>query len=120
MNNFFHDGHILEVIAPYEVVAGDGLLRESLFGIATTWAPEGEPVSISTSGVFNLSRQIGDNWKTDEIVYWNDNSRIFTRNTSGAVMIGFAISEAHGHEKPWVRTKLLGYAARQPEPIHGR
>lgn len=68
MNNFIHDGHILEVIAPYEVVAGEGLRRKSLLGIVTTWAREGEPVSISTSGVFDLILQIGDNWKTGEIV----------------------------------------------------
>lgn len=112
MNNFVHDGHILEVIAPYEVMNVDGLLCGSLFGIAASWAQKGDAVSISTAGVFDLKRELTDNWEVGEPIYWNDASKCFTREPSGAVMVGLAVSGTGGHDKPWVRGKLLGFAAR--------
>lgn len=110
MNNFVHDGHIVEVVAPYEVTAGDGLLRGALFGVAASWAPMGEPVSISTAGVFDLKRQLSDDWEIGDPIYWNDSSRIFTREAAGAVMVAIAVAATAGPEKPWVRGKLLGFA----------
>jgi predicted RecA/RadA family phage recombinase len=110
MNNFVHDGHILEVVAPYEVTNGDGLLRGSLFGIAASWAQKGEQVSISTAGVFDLKRQLDDIWEIGDPIYWNDYSKTFTREAAGAVMVGIAIAATAGPEKPWVRGKLLGFA----------
>jgi predicted RecA/RadA family phage recombinase len=112
MNNFIHEGHIIELTAPYEVMAGDGLLRGSLFGIATSWAPQGESVGISTAGVFDLKRRVNEEWEVGEPIYWNDSTRTFTREADGAVMVGLAVSSTSGGNSPWVRGKLLGFAVR--------
>lgn len=110
MNNFVHEGHILEVVAPYEVMSGDGLLQGSLFGIAASWAQKGDPVSISTAGVFDLKRQLEESWEIGDPIYWNDEFKTFTRDSAGAVMVGIAIATTGGPERPWVRGKLLGFA----------
>lgn len=110
MNNFVYDGHILEVVAPYEVMNGDGLLCGSLFGIAASWAQKGEPVSISTTGVFDLKRQLSEDWGIGDPIYWNDWSKSFTREAVGAVMVGIAVAATTGAERPWVRGKLIGFA----------
>jgi len=111
MINFVHDGHRLEIIAPYEVMSGDGVLRGDLFGIATSWAGEGEVVTVSTSGVFDLRRLPDEHWEVGDPIYWNDATKAFTRNPRTAVKIGVAVAPTRGAEHPWVRGKLLGFAA---------
>lgn len=112
MNNFIHEGHVIDVTAPYEVMTGDGLLRGSLFGIARSWAPEGETVGITTAGVFDLKRRPDDHWDVGDPIYWDDCAKTFTREPAGAVMVGLAVSPTNGQGSPWVRGKLLGFAAR--------
>jgi len=112
MNNFVHDGHILELIAPYEIMSGDGLMQGHLFGIARSWSRKGDPVSVSTAGVFDLRRQAEDHWDVGEAIYWNDAARIFTRHEEGAVRIGVAVATTRGSDHPWVRGKLLGFVAQ--------
>jgi predicted RecA/RadA family phage recombinase len=111
MNNFVHEGHFLEVTAPYDVTNGDGLLRGALFGIATSWARQGETVSISTAGVFDLKRGLEEHWEVGEPIYWDDVAKRFTREARGAVMVGFAVCRTRGQDHPWVRGKLIGHAA---------
>ncbi|MFN4142820.1 DUF2190 family protein [Aestuariivirga sp.] len=113
MNNFVHEGHFLEVTAPYDVTSGDGLLRGALFGIATSWARQGETVSISTAGVFDLKRETDEHWEVGEPIYWDDAGKRFTREAKGAVMVGVAVSHTRGQDHPWVRGKLIGHAALQ-------
>lgn len=110
MNNFVHEGNVIEVSAPYEVTGGDGVLRGNLFGIAASWAREGEPVAISTAGVFDLPRDPRHDWAVGEAIYWDDGSRCFTRDAQGAVKVGIAVAPTHGTGHPWVRGKLLGFA----------
>jgi predicted RecA/RadA family phage recombinase len=112
MNNFIHEGHVIQLTAPYEVMAGDGLLCGSLFGIATSWAPQGDSVGITTAGVFDLKRRVDEQWEVGEPIYWNDCTRSFTREPDDAVMVGLAVSSTHGQTGPWVRGKLLGFAVR--------
>lgn len=112
MNNFIHEGHIIHVTAPYEVMTGDGLLRGSLFGIATSWAPQGDSVGITTAGVFDLKRRADEQFEVGDPIYWNDSVKSFTREPDGAVMVGLAVSATCGQDSPWVRGKLLGFAIR--------
>jgi len=114
MNNFVHDGNIIEVSAPYEVMSGDGLLRGALFGIAMSWAREGEAVDISTAGVFDLKRQPDEHWEVGDPIYWNDSRKCFTRDAAGAVLVGLAVSPTSRGDRPWVRGKLLGLAVMAP------
>lgn len=111
MNNFVHDGHILELVAPYEIMNGDGLLQEHLFGIARSWARKGDTVSVSTAGVFDLKRRSEDHWDVGDAIYWNNDAKIFTRGPEGAVRIGVAVATTRGSDHPWVRAKLLGFVA---------
>lgn len=111
MNNFVHAGHSLKVVAPYDVADGDGLLCGALFGIARSWARCGEDVEILTDGVFDLQREADEHWAVGDRVYWDDQSRKFRNAVSGTVMIGVSVVSTRDWSHPWVRAKLLGFAA---------
>lgn len=110
MNNFLHEGTIVEVPAPYEVMAGDGLRLGSLFGIATEWARKGELVAIQTSGVFEVRRPVEMEWSVGDPVYWADATRSFTRHAALAVRVGVAVAPSLGTEHPCVKLKLTVFA----------
>ena len=57
MKNYLQNGHILRVTTPAGGIAsGDALLVGSIFGIAAYSSAEGDPVELSTTGVFQLPK----------------------------------------------------------------
>ena len=53
MKNYLQNGHIVRVTAPAGGIAsGDALIVGSIFGIAAYSSAEGDPVDLSTTGVF--------------------------------------------------------------------
>lgn len=111
MNSFVHQGLNVEIAAPYEVQPGGGVLKGALFGIARTWAQPGDSVEVSTAGVFDLDRDPFEDWYVGDRIYWNDGERRFTNNAHDTVLVGFAVSESTGTERPFCRVKLIGHAA---------
>lgn len=55
MKNYLQNGHIVRVTTPAGGIAsGDALIVGSMFGIAAYSSAEGDPVDLSTAGVFQL------------------------------------------------------------------
>ena len=57
MKNYLQNGHIVRVTTPAGGIAsGDALIVGSIFGIAAYSSAEGDPVELSTTGVFQLPK----------------------------------------------------------------
>lgn len=110
MNNFIHEGNVIEILAPYEVNAGEGIMVGCLFGIATSWTRQGELVSIRTSGVFDLARASHQHWNVGDPILWNRQNRRFESFGGEGLKVAIAIASTHGTDHTWVRGKLVGHA----------
>lgn len=108
MNNYVHEGAVIDIVAPYEVEAGQGVLMGDLFGIATSWACQGEQLTIRLNGVFDLLRSMDQDWNVGDPIYWDHAERRFVGNGLGNKKVAVAIASTHGTMQPWVRGKLLG------------
>jgi predicted RecA/RadA family phage recombinase len=71
MNNFVHKGNTLELVAPYDVVSGGGLLVGNIFGVASTDALSGTAVNADVMGVFDLAKDASV-FAPGDYVYWDD------------------------------------------------
>lgn len=103
MNNFIHEGNVIEILAPYEVDAGEGVMVGCLFGIATSWARQGEVVSIRTTGVFDLPRTTHQNWNVGDPILWDPQSRRFESFEGAGLKVAIAVASTHGTDHMWVR-----------------
>ena len=57
MQNYIQNGHIVRVTTPAGGIAsGDPLIVGSIFGVAAYSSAEGDPVELSTTGVFQLPK----------------------------------------------------------------
>lgn len=111
MNNYVHEGTVIDIVAPYEVDTGQGVLVGELFGIATSWASPGEQLTIRLNGVFDLVRLMDQDWNIGDPIYWDLAERRFVRRGLGHRKVAVAIASTHGTKQPWVRAKLLGLAS---------
>ena len=61
MKNYIQPGDNIEVIAPSAIDSGELVKVGQIFGVATADAANGDPVVISTRGVFRMSKLSNDN-----------------------------------------------------------
>jgi predicted RecA/RadA family phage recombinase len=71
MQNYVQAGQTISVTAPAAVDAGDLVVVGNIFGVAVTDAESGDPVEISTGGVYTLPRTDGVAWTQGQRVYWD-------------------------------------------------
>ncbi|MBV2183849.1 MAG: DUF2190 family protein [Rhizobium sp.] len=90
MKNFISTGDILEVVAPYDVTSGDGVLVGSIFGIASGDAVTGQPVNIKRSGVFDHAKLSAQAWTQGAAIYWDNTARLLTTVTTSNTLVGSA------------------------------
>lgn len=109
MNNFVREGNVIEIIAPYEVDAGGGLLVGSLFGIASSWTRQGEVVSIRTTGVFDLARASHQHWNVGDPIFGDPKTRRFECLEGAGLKVAIAVATTQGSDHMWVRGKLVGH-----------
>lgn len=57
MRNFIQDGEIITLIAVAAVLAGAGVVKGSIFGVAATNAAIGQQFEAATEGVFSLPKK---------------------------------------------------------------
>lgn len=94
MKNYIQEGAILTLAAPYDVLAGAGLLVGSIFGVASTDALSGATVEAAVEGVYRLTKLSAQAWTVGALVYWdNTNKRCTTVSTSNT-LIGVAVAVA--------------------------
>jgi predicted RecA/RadA family phage recombinase len=110
MKNYIQEGRMITVAAPAGgVTSGDGVVVGALFGVATKTAAAGEPVSIATTGVFDLPKLASAVIAAGDPVAWDDTAKEVTVPGAGRYPIGIAI-EAAGNGATIVRVRLDGVA----------
>ena len=110
MKNYLQNGHILRVTAPTGGIAsGEALIVGSIFGIAAFTAAEGEPVEISTTGVFELPKASAAVLTVGARVAWDDAAKQVNTPGTGRYPIGVAV-EAAGNGATSVVVRLDGVA----------
>lgn len=90
MKNFIQTGEILEVVAPYNVTSGSGVLVGKLFGIACTDALSGAPVNIKRTGVFTHAKTSAQAWTQGADLYWDDTAKVFTTTATSNTLVAKA------------------------------
>lgn len=89
MKTYVQEGDALEFTAPSGgVVAGNGYLIGSIFGVARTTAAEGAAFILDTGGVYTLPKKAGDTPAQGAVVYWDDTNKYVTTTASGNTKIG--------------------------------
>ncbi|MEI9403379.1 DUF2190 family protein [Mesorhizobium argentiipisi] len=98
MKNYVQAGNVITATAPAGgVSSGDGILYDSLFGVASTDAAEGEDFELATVGVFDLPKATGA-VTFGQAIYWDDDAKVVTTDDSSTEgdnqPIGSAVAEA--------------------------
>ena len=110
MKNYLQNGHILRVTSPASGIAsGDALIVGSIFGIAAYSSAEGDPVELSTTGVFQLPKASAAVLAVGARVAWDDTGKEVTTPGAGRFPIGVAV-EAAGNGITSVAVRLDGVA----------
>jgi predicted RecA/RadA family phage recombinase len=107
MKNYIQPGHALTLVAPYDVVSGDGLLVGSIFGVASHDALSGAEVEAQLTGVLDLAKVASQAWTAGAKVYWDNTAKRATTVASGNTLIGVAVlAVGSGAEEVIGRTRL--------------
>ena len=110
MKNWIQPGHTLTLVAPYDVASGQGVLVGAIFGVASFYASEGDPVEAAVEGVFEIARETGTPWTQGAVIYWDDGERRATHEANDNTPIG-AATEAATDEAQVGRVRLTPGAA---------
>lgn len=107
MKNFVQRGENLTLDAPADVLSGAGVIVGSIFGVANGDALTGDPVVLSTVGVFDLPKKTADDLAVGDPVYWDDANAEVTETATDNTMIGVTIAAA-GAGATTVKVRLNG------------
>ena len=112
MKNDLPNGHILRVTTPAGGIAsGEALIVDSIFGIAAYSSAEGDPVELSTTGVFQLPKASAAALTVAARVAWDNTAKQVTTPAAGRFPIGGAV-EAAGNGVTSVAVRLATAAAQ--------
>lgn len=110
MQNYIQNGHIIRVTTPAGGIAsGDPLIVGSIFGVAAYSSAEGDPVEISTTGVFQLPKASAAVLTVGMGVAWDNTGKEVAIPAAGRFPIGVAV-EAAGNGVTTVAVRLDGVA----------
>lgn len=109
MKNFVQAGSNITVAAPSTTSSGEGVLIGSLFGIANGSANAGGNLTLTTTGVFEMAKEITDAITVGDPVYWDDAAKVVTVDDAAGTnaKIGVAITNAANPSSD-VRVRLNG------------
>jgi predicted RecA/RadA family phage recombinase len=106
MKNDVQNGNYIDVAAPSGgVVSGEVVIIGALVGIAVTDADEADPVSIATTGVFDLPKDgsSGPVFEVGDYVYYDGSE---CTDDDGDDLIGVCVKDA-GANVATVRVRLM-------------
>ena len=106
MQNFVHKGRTVELLAPYNVLSGGGLLVGNIFAIAATDALSTAAVNADRIGVFDLAKDASV-FAAGDYVYWDNVAKLGTSTVSTNKKIGYA-EQAQVTGDTTVRVCLFG------------
>ncbi len=108
MRNFVQSGDLIEATAPAGgVTSGGGTLIGALFGVAVGNAPEGQPFTLATKGVYDLPKRLSATFATCGAVSWDISAKRCDAPGSGRYPVGVAV-EAAGNGASTVTVRLDG------------
>jgi len=91
MRNYIQPGHAITLLAPHDVVSGDGLLVGAIFGVAGHDALSGAEVETQLTGVIDIGKAASQAWTAGARVYWDNTAKRVTNVASGNTLIGVAV-----------------------------
>ena len=110
MKNYLQNGHIVRVTTPAGGIAsGEALIVGNIFGIAAYSSAEGDPVELSTTGVFQLPKASAAVLAVGARVAWDNTAKEVTTPVAGRFPIGVAV-EVAGNGVTSVAVRLDGVA----------
>jgi predicted RecA/RadA family phage recombinase len=109
MRNYIQPGHAVTLLAPYDVVSGDGLLVGSIFGVASHDASTGAEIEAQLTGVVEITKVGTQAWTAGARVYWDDTNKRATNVATDNTLIGVAVlAVGAGAEEVVGRVRLNG------------
>jgi predicted RecA/RadA family phage recombinase len=96
MKTYIQPGHAVTLIAPYDVLSGDGLLVGAIFGVASHNATSGAEVETQLTGVLDLAKTASQAWTAGAKVYWDNTAKRVTNVASGNTLVGVAVLAVGG------------------------
>jgi len=84
----------LDLLAPYNVLSGGGMLVGSIFGVARDDALSGAAVKARVTGVYSLAKVSAQAWTVGVRAYWDDAAKLVTTVSGGNTLIGVAVAVA--------------------------
>jgi predicted RecA/RadA family phage recombinase len=109
MRTYVQPGHVVTLLAPYDVASGDGLLVGAIFGVASGDALSGAEVEAQLTGVVDLAKVASQAWTAGARVYWDNTARRVTNVASGNTLVGVAVlAVGSGAEEVVGRVRLNG------------
>ena len=106
MRNYIQKSENITVDSPADVLSGAGVIIGNLFGVANGDAQTGNPVVLSTVGVFDLPKTTANDITVGAALYWNDTAKEVSTTASGNTKIGVAVAAKSGAGT--VATRLNG------------
>lgn len=109
MKNYVQPGDSITFTAAAATSSGDGVLVNSLFGIASGDAAIGEKLVLTTKGVFTMPKVSTDVMAVGAVVFWDDSAGLVTTDddTGANPRIGLAVTVA-GNPSGTVNVRLDG------------
>jgi predicted RecA/RadA family phage recombinase len=107
MRNYIQPGDSITVTAEAEAASGDVVKLGNLVGVASGAAAIGEPLVLTTMGVFELPKVSADTLAVGDPVYLRTSDSTVTSTASGNTKIGVAV-EAAGNPSGSARVRLNG------------
>lgn len=108
MKNYVQEGKFVTVIAPADVVSGQGLKVASLFGVVAKDAKSGEEVEVATDGVYELPKTTSQAWAAAwTAIYWDDSTKKLTTTVGSNMKVGVNML-AQGANDAFARVRLNG------------
>jgi predicted RecA/RadA family phage recombinase len=98
MKNYIQKGETMDVVLAGTKVAGDPLVVGSLVGVLKSGGVNGDTVTLSLKGVFEIAKTAAQAAAKGAIYYWDDTAKkVSTSDGSGAnLKIGYAFEAAAG------------------------
>jgi len=113
MKNYLQEGKTLTVTAPGAVVSGQYVTVGAIRGVAAYDAASGEPVEVTTEGVFSLPKATAEDIAAGDVVYWNGTACTKTAGTGSKPLVGVAVKAA-GNGVTTVAVKLGAHGLTGP------
>lgn len=106
MKNYIQPGDDITVPAPAGgTVSGKLCVIGSLIGVAKTTQLEGEPVTLSTEGVFEYAKTSALAIAIGDKLYYDAANNVLNKTSAGNTLVGIAV-EAAANPSATVKVKL--------------